>query len=85
MAEDDLGLSSTYPRRELTDDLDDETLTDLGLASGVIVIRFKRVRWIFCVSGYIKSVVYRIWGGGGDGQCAYGCKFVVYLPCLPNY
>ena len=43
VGEEDISLNSTYPRRELTEDLDDETLTDLGLSSGVIVVRFKRV------------------------------------------
>ena len=43
VGEDDISLSSTYPRRELTGDLNNEMLTDLGLASGVIVVRFKRV------------------------------------------
>ena len=47
MGEEELYLSSTYPRRELTEDMDDGTLTQLGLVSAIIVVRFKRVRVLF--------------------------------------
>lgn len=37
-------LSSTYPLKELTGDMDEATMSDLGLApSGVIVVRYNRV------------------------------------------
>ena len=40
-----LVLSSTYPRRELTVDMEDTTLVQLGLApSGVVIVRLNRVR-----------------------------------------
>ena len=47
MGEEELNLSSTYPRKELTEDMDDGTLTQLGLVSAIIVVRFKRVRVLF--------------------------------------
>ena len=38
-------LSSTYPRRELTGDMDQESLAQLGLVpTGVIVVRFNKVK-----------------------------------------
>lgn len=37
-------LSSTYPRRELTTDMEDHSLEQLSLTpSGVVVVRLKRV------------------------------------------
>ena len=43
-------LSSMYPRRELTGDMEEMTLGQLGLApSGVVVVRLNRVR-IYVVS-----------------------------------
>ena len=45
MSAESLVLSSTYPRRELTVDMEDTTLVQLGLApSGVVIVRLNRVR-----------------------------------------
>ena len=50
VGEGEFVLSGTYPRKELTEDMDRETLSQLGLApSGVVVVRFRRVSVCVCV------------------------------------
>ena len=45
MSAENMVLSSTYPRQVLTGDMDEMTLSQLGLApSGVVVVRLNRVR-----------------------------------------
>lgn len=49
-------LSSTYPRRELTTDMEDNSLEQLSLApSGVVVVRLKRVSLAALVFVYMLS------------------------------
>ena len=63
MSEEGLVLSSTFPLRELTPEMDEQTLGQLGLApSAAVAIRFTRVSFFFfrereCVCVWVYSQV----------------------------